>query len=59
MAKKVFTDGSLETFVNEIKSYADNSAASAASSASTKANSAYSLAEQKAQVQIITWGADD
>lgn len=41
MNKKVFTDESLTTFVEEIKSYTDNAT------------------EQKSQVQIITWEADD
>lgn len=39
--KKVFTEESLKTLIEEIKSYTDNAA------------------EQKSQVQIVTWESDD
>lgn len=71
MAKKVFTDESLATFVDEIKLYTDeavdnhehNSLYDAKGSANTALENAKTYADnavaQKAQVQIITWGADD
>lgn len=45
MARKVFTDESLETFVDEIKAYVNDAANNALA--------------QKTMVQIITWEADD
>lgn len=59
MAKKIFTDESLIAFIEEIKALFTNAKSHSDTNLETSKIYTDEAVEQKTEVQIITWEADD